>query len=482
MAALAALVGLWRPAAATIGPDETVYQASGLAYVTGDLTPNPEHPPLAKVLMGLWQLAFGEGIVSVRVLMGLVLVATAMVAFLWLRAALGRAEALTATALLITMHRVAGADFVDRQVSLDPFAVLFGVTGLALLSRWRERPTVLLAVLAGAAFACAMLSKAVGAVFLAGALAAVPWRRLDARSTLLGIGAFAATGVAVCLAAFWPFGGLDAVAAMVEFQASHAERGHRVEIAGTVHQHAPLHAVAWLAGATVGVLPLVGIVLGVTAACLAWRQPAARMLVVTAVATFVVLSLSPVALQHYTADWLWAAVLASGIGVVTLWRRAGGTVSELAARVPARAARVPARSARVPELVARVLVAAVPSALLLVGAVAGLWHVLTLEPRGVGLVDERMRVDPRPDGTVLTIHVSPLITAPNIAAPVTVDPATDGITAVLVGEDVRHGAPQPALLAALDALEQPQELDGLRLYLLDDELDDLGLAALAVAP
>lgn len=133
-------------------------------------------------------------------------------------------------------------------------------------------------------------------------------------------------------------------------------------------------------------------------------------------------------------------------------------------------------------LAMRVLVAAVPSALLLVGAVSGLWHVLTLEPHGVGIVDERMREDPRPDGTVLTIHVSPLITAPNIDAPVTVDPATDGITAVLVGEDVRHGAPQPALLEALDELEQPQELDGLLLYLLDDELDDLGLAALAVEP
>jgi 4-amino-4-deoxy-L-arabinose transferase-like glycosyltransferase len=453
---VACAMGFWGLDRASIGPDELVYQQAGLSYALGDMSPNPEHPPVAKYLLGGWQLAFGAGVVSARVLMGLVLVSTALVVYAWLRAALGGPTALVGALLLATTHRVNGADFIDRQVLLDPFGVLFGVCGLALLWQWERRRHVLLAAAAGGLMALALLSKASAAILLLAALVCVPWTQLRRGSVWVAMVVFAATGVVVCLLAYAPLGGLPAVLEMIEFQAAHASKGHRIVVAGEEHLHAPWFALLWFGGEVVGWVALAAIAVWAAAGVALRRQERiVWVLAVAFLASLVLLSASPVALPHYTYTWLWPLLLLAGIGATAVW---------------ARARRAPAR-----------VIAAAATAALLVGPVTGVAHIATLRPTGVALVDAAMLADPSPDGTVLTLQLSPLISAPNIDAPVTMDPAQPGITAVAVGEDMRF-LPPSMLLERIAADETPVQLDDVELYLLDEPLDQLLQSAPQGAP
>ncbi|SFS14184.1 Dolichyl-phosphate-mannose-protein mannosyltransferase [Agrococcus baldri] len=450
--AVAAFIAFWRLDQANVGADETVYQRAGVAYLDGDLSLNPEHPPFAKLLLGLWQAVVGPGIDSARIAMGIVMVLTAAVAFLWIRAAVGTASAAAASLMLVTTHRVVGADFVDRQVLLDPFSILFGLVGLALLWRWNAHRQPWLAAIAGVALGLALLSKASAAAFLIGALVLVPWRALRQAQVWGSILAFAAAGIATCLVVYAPFGGVDAVASMIAWQAEHAERGHLVEIAGQTYRHAPWFAIAWLGGETVGWLALVAIALAAALGVVLERRLRAVLAIASAgAAAAVLLSASPVALPHYTIGWLWAPLLLSGIGIVALWRR------------------VRSRRAGV--------IAGALTALLLVGPASGVVHVLSVSPTGVARIDAAMAADPAPDGAVLVLQLSRHVARPNIEAPFVEDPGADGVTAVAIGNDLRFPA-DPELVLLLERETQPVVLDDVVLYLLDEELDEL----LAEAP
>lgn len=453
---VACAMGFWGLDRANIGPDELVYQQAGLSYALGDVSPNPEHPPVAKYLLGAWQLAFGAGVVSARALMGVVLVATALVAYAWLRAALGGPTALVGALLLATTHRVNGADFIDRQVLLDPFGVLFGVCALALLWQWERRRHVALAAAAGGFMALALLSKASAAILLIACLACVPWKHLRQGRVWLAMAAFAVTGIAVCLLAYAPLGGLTAVQEMIEFQAAHASGGHRIVVAGHEHLRAPWYALLWFGGEVVGWIALATIgAFAAAGVALRRQQRIVWVLAVAFLASLVLLSASPVALPHYTYTWLWPLLLLAGIGATAIWARAKGA--------PAR------------------VIAGAATAALLVGPVTGVAHIATLRPTGVALVDAAMQEDASPDGTVLTLQLSPLISDPNIDAPVTMDPAQLGITAIAVGEDTRF-PPPPMLLELVAADETPIQLDDVELYLLDEPLDELLEPASTGAP
>ncbi|WP_347756314.1 glycosyltransferase family 39 protein [Agrococcus sp. ProA11] len=444
---VAAVMGFWALDQANIAPDELVYQRAGLAYVQGDTSANPEHPPIAKYLLGAWQLAFGTGVPSARVLMGCVLAAAVLVSYAWLRAAAGGSAAVIGAIMLAATHRVNGTDLIDRQVLLEPYSVLFGMSALALLWQWTRHRRALLAIGAGTLMALAILSKASAAVLLVAALACVPWRELGDRRVWRAVLGFAATGIAVCLLAYVPLGGIPAVLEMIEFQAEHAQNGHRIVIAGETHRFAPWYAPLWFGGEVVGWFALAAIVAWAGAAVvLRGRELIVRMLGLAAIATLVVMALSPVVLPHYTGAWLWPLLLLTGIGVPALWQRARR------------------RGARV--------LAAVATACLLVGPITGVAHVLTLRPTGVALIDAAMLDDPAPDGTVLMVQLSPHATDPNVDAPVTTDPYLGDITAVAVGEDLRFTAP-PEVLAVVMAAEEPALLDEVRLYLLDAPLDEL---------
>lgn len=454
--AVASAMGFWGLDQANIGPDELVYQRAGLSYALGDTSPNPEHPPVAKYLLGVWQLLFGPGVMSARVLMGAVLVTTALVAYLWLRAALGGSTALVGALMLATTNRVNGADFIDRQVLLDPFGVLFGISALALLWQWERQRHTLLAAAAGGVMALAILSKASAAILLIAALACVPWRGMRDRKLWWAVVVFAGTGVAVCLLAYVPLGGPAAVLEMIEFQAAHAQKGHPVIIAGQAHLHAPWYALLWFGGEVVGWVALVAILAwSAIAVGLRRQERIVWVLALASLASLGVLSASPVALPHYTWTWLWPLLLLAGAGVTALW---------------ARARRLPVQA-----------IVAAGVAILLIGPVTGVVHVATLRPTGVALVDQAMLADPAPDNTVLTLQLSPLITDPNIEAPVTTDVMHAGITAIAVGDDVRFHAP-PALLALLEAEEMPVQLGDVELYLLDLPLDQLLDPAGAAGP
>lgn len=453
---LAAFVGFWGLGEANIGSDELIYQEAGVRYLQGDTSANPEHPPVAKYLLGLWQLVFGVGLTSARALLATVMVVTALVAFFWLRSAFDPVTALAGAAMLVTTHRVVGADFIDRQVLLDPFGIAFGIAGLALLWHWERTRRLPIAFLAGSLLGLAITSKASAATLLLGALACVPWRHIGRREVWSAVLAFGVAGVAACLMVYAPLGGVDAVATMVESQQRHAAEGHLIAVAGATYQHAPWFAVLWFGGETVGWLALISIVaLAVVGVALTHRSRATRMIAAAGIASFIVLSASPVALPHYTWGWIWSPLLLSGIGIVALWRRARA--------VPARA------------------VVGIAAALLLVGPVTGIAHVLSVAPTGVARIDQALADDPARDGTVLTLQLSTWITDPNVDAPVSTDPTAADITAVAIGQDLRF--PADAELVDAIAREEPAlTLDDVRLYILDDDLAALLARQLVEAP
>ncbi|WP_405217623.1 ArnT family glycosyltransferase [Agrococcus sp. Ld7] len=453
---VAAVMGFWALDQANVAPDELVYQRAGLQYALGDTSFNPEHPPVAKYLIGAWQLAFGAGVTSARVLMGCVLVASTLVAYTWLRAAVGGSAALIGAVMLAATHRVNGTDFIDRQVLLEPFSVLFGMSALALLWQWERRRRLSLALGAGTLMALAILSKASAAVLVIAALACVPWRELRDAAVWRAVLGFATVGVAVCLLAYVPLGGIPAVLDMLEFQTEHAQNGHRIIVAGETHRFAPWYAPLWFGGEVVGWFALAAIAVWAGAATMLRRSELiVRMLALAALSTLLVLSLSPVVLPHYTGAWLWPLLLLSGIGVASLW---------------AHARRPRARA-----------IVAVATACLLVGPVTGAAHILTLRPTGAALIDAAMLADPAPDGTVLMVQLSPHATDPNVDAPVTVDPSLEGITAVALGDDERF-IPPPGVLEAVAEVEDPVLLDDVELYLLDAPLDELLATAGDTAP
>jgi len=413
--------------------DERVYIDAGLAYVQGDLTPNPEHPPLAKLLLGVWQVLVLEGVVGARLLIGVLTLGTAAGVWWMLRRDLGDRGALVPALLVIVADHATGDQQIGRVVTLEAFVVFFTVWGIAFAWRWRTGGSAAWLAAAGVAMSAASLSK-VSAVVMFPALLLLllgPGRPTAARA-LRGVAAFAAAGLALAAVVLLPFGGIDAVQRMIDFQLEHATTGHYVTIDGVAYQFAPWWATLRYAIDGVGIVPAIGLLVGTVAA---WLRPATRVLAATLTAglgiTLVVLMTSPVALAHYFIGWIWIPTVLAGIGLV-----------ELALRVRTRSGRLP-RGA----VLAAATIVAVAAAW---SGVASIVRVATAQPSTADLaVDALLDVEGEPLVYVPGYDGWQVLALDGVRfAP---DPTQTGITAIIVGDDPR-GTPDPALVAFI---EQP---------------------------
>lgn len=426
-----AFVLLGRMDAQSVGGDEHTYLEAGLAYMRGDLSPNPEHPPLAKLLLGAWQLLLFDGAIAGRLLVAVMALGTAAAIWWMLRADLGaRAALVPAIAVLVADHTVHG-DRIDRLVTLEAFVVLGSAWAFAFAWRWRRGGSQAWLVAAGAAMAAACLSKVSAVVLIPAFLVLlVGAGRPGARRALTGIALFAASGIALAIAVLAPFGGISAVQAMADYQLDHATGGHPIEIDGVVHPSAPWWTTLRFAVDGTGIVPAIGLVAG---AASAWLVRGARVLVATLTAatllSLVALSLSPVALPQYLLGWIWMPTALAGVGLVAL------------------VARVRADESWKPRRTVTAMVALVVCLGLVWSATASFVRVALTERDPADLAVEAL-LDGGGEPLVYVAGHDGWNVRGQEGVRVVGDPNQPGITAIIVGDDPRS-TPDPALLALL---------------------------------
>lgn len=394
--------------------DEATYRDAGWAYVHGNTTPNPEHPPFAKLVIGAWQVAAGRGIDSLRVLAALVALATATAMWLWARDIVGPRAALVPAALWLGLdHAFADRARLDSLMSLDAVMVLLVVGGYAAAWRSHRSGTGRAALLSGSLFGLAVASKVVAAVFLPPLAVLLVTSGLATRARLRTCTMFLAGLVTVVVATWAPFGGLDAVRRMLAFQEAHNREGHGVVLLGRAFDSAPRWATPVFAWEGLGTAGCVALGLGTLVAVLLVRPRNLVVMLMTAwacVLLFLVI-ITRVALPHYYLDWVWIPTMLTGLGAVRL-------ATLVRARRPAAAV-----------IVATALVIAV--------TLSGLANArLVLSPPPDTLAQAQLVIDRRsPAGVTLVQGISPAIDVTgSIRRPVQVA-ETPGITAVVLGSD-----------------------------------------------
>lgn len=434
----------WRLFDANVQTDEPTYQQAGWAAVHGDVGQNVQHPPLAKDLMGIAQLALGEGIDSARVAVAVLSVLAGGVMFLWLRRDLGWYSGVLAAGMWWLLPRGIDGDptRVDRLALLDGPSAAFAVAALWAGWRWASGGRWPWVVGAGILLAASVTSKETSAV-IAPAFVLMPilFRRWWA--LLWGGIAFAASFAATFVLVYLPIGAVHGVRYMIAFQSGHDHDGHPVTVAGHVYQFPPWWANLWFE--KVGTGGLVTAVLVVGLLCAVLIRPGRLVLVLgVALAGFLVffLQVAAVALAEYYFDWMPILTLLSAIGI-----------SRLAA-----VTRLPV----VGRLGAAVLVGVlVLSAARLSVTTAQIHH------EGLGRVQAILDRAHRGDTRIFSAGFAPSTVSANFGDHVSIFSNTGPFGAIVVGDDPRFPV-DPALadyLATHGSEFRRYDLDGVELYL-----------------
>jgi 4-amino-4-deoxy-L-arabinose transferase-like glycosyltransferase len=339
--ALSVFVAAWRLGVADAASDEFTYRRCGLLAVTArSLACNPEHPPLAKELIGLSSWLFGDTVLGARIAVAVVAVATALFVYLFVREVRGWRWGLGAGLLWAALPQwgmengvALEAVRIDRYALLDPFLACAVAAAMWAGWRWCQGGRgALWAAATGAACGAAACCKVPGLLIIpvvAGAPLIAGFRRGVKRGA---IEASSAMGGAVVLvvASYAPFGpsaALHQVRTMLAFQSAHAAHG----TASTFETHYSLHAPWWsdLAYALEGLSWPVAIALCVgTIAAIASRSRPALYALGASASIFVFLAFAThLSLPYYWIDWEPGLVVASVFGLTELalgphWRRA----------------------------------------------------------------------------------------------------------------------------------------------------------------
>lgn len=433
LAALGAFACLWNLGSANYDGDEVVYVEAGWAYLHGDPTPNPEHPPLAKYLYGIAQLLAGEGPLGPRIVAGLCTLGAGAVLYVWMTRAAGWPTGAVAAAAWLVLPRTSDDLQVrlDRHALLEPVMVLFLAAACWAAWEWRRSPRRdLLAALAGVLLACAALAKITALMAVPGLLAALLWGLRDARAAARGLLIAAACGALAGLLLYLPVDPVASIRSMLEMQGAHNAGGHVIEIADHPMADAPWWAHAWFMLSGFGWKTFAFAVAGgVLAAAATQRAPLVAFLGAILASMLGVSSLlSNVALSHYYEAWAWLVMAIAAVGVTATLDRAQ------AAAPPARA------------------LAAGAAILALVAAAGLLGRVWTSGPSGLARVDALLAADPAADGDVLVVDVSPGQAARYLGGRAVDDLeelAGRDVRAIVVGRDDRR--PElPEVAALLD--------------------------------
>ncbi|HEV2888417.1 MAG TPA: phospholipid carrier-dependent glycosyltransferase [Jatrophihabitans sp.] len=296
---------------------------------------NFEHPPLAKMLFGVAELARGQpDINAARAVSASCTVGTALILCLWLGTTINRWAGLLAASMLalIPMSVAPQATRFGRAGMLDPVAGLFMVGSLALgwywfrHSGWRAWA---LAIAAGISTGLASASKengflgvvvpvGVGLVWSLRPLTTLLVRLLQSLSAVV-----AAMATFICC--YLPFGDpAGRIGYLYRFQSRHSRNGHLVGFDGQLSTHPPWWTNLWFAGHGVGPTLSWAIPLTMLAAVVLRRDRLVAWLVAALVAPLAFHCwLAGVVLPFYWTLWTPAAVALSALGCWELARRAG---------------------------------------------------------------------------------------------------------------------------------------------------------------
>lgn len=338
---LAIFQNFYRLSVAPLLSNEDLYARMGWLYVhwwsvpsaeqTSEVT-NVEHPPFAKLLFGLAELAVGHpSVTAARAVAAVCVIATSMLIAWWVGRVVGPWVGLVAggTLALIPMPIYTVTTRFGRAAELDNVAQFFMVAGLVAGWHWSRasgRRAWDLAVVTGLMVGLATASKEngclgmVGPILLMFAWSRTSWSRLGRWLAQAVI--FAASAVASFSLCYLPFGDIvGRIHYMVTFQSDHSVRGHLIGFAGTVDIHPPWWTNFWFAGHSLGAT--LSIVLSATAllAVLVRRGPLTAWLACSLAAPIVFHCFyAGVALPYYWTLWAPAFIALSAIGISDVTR------------------------------------------------------------------------------------------------------------------------------------------------------------------
>ena len=316
---------LWNPAGQNIAGDEHIYVTAGWQYIHGDFAHNLEHPPTAKYIFGIAQLAAGQGTLGPRLVVGVMVLAGGVILLLWLRAAIGWWAGLAAAALWWVAPR-GGASFrVDRLAMLDPVMTFFALAALAAAWMWMHSGRLWWVPVSAALMALSVTSK-VSTLVMLPAFLVLPLLYRRPKSLIVGGLVWIATFGIVVIALYAPVGMVNAISYMLEFQSAHNASGHSMTISGHVYEFAPWWANLWFMMRGLGPVVLVVVAAGVIAALVIHpdRLVAYLGIVVILLAIFY-MGVSKVALGGYYYAFMPFLIALCGIGY--------GRLSEVRPRV-----------------------------------------------------------------------------------------------------------------------------------------------------
>jgi hypothetical protein len=367
LGAFAGFVGFWRLGTAEWLQDEYVYATAGYQYAAGTAGENMEHPPLAKLLIGIPEHLFGFGPTSARIAAVVAGILTGVAIALIAGRLAGGAVAALAFALWIALPHPTPGWRLDRAAMLDVFAACFAAFALLAAMRWVERPGWRRAAVTGALLGAAAASKLIGvpSAIPVAAFVLLGVRPLKRAAAELAVAA--AVSVTVFLLSYLPIrtNPFTAIADMLRFQSQEAESGFPIWVRGVVYNHPPWWSPLWFAwhhGPALAVALLVAAIVGLVAI----ERRVAVLLGLAIAAPFVAILLGPGRFfEFYAYAWAPPLVLCAALGVAAIWRRR-------------RAWRVLAVALVVPMAAA--------------GA-SSVWSVLTIRPAGYVLAGRLLDAD-----------------------------------------------------------------------------------------
>ncbi|MFB2599288.1 glycosyltransferase family 39 protein [Herbiconiux sp. P17] len=415
----------WNIAAANLNADEPTYLQAGWNYLHGDFSSNLEHPPTAKFLIGLAQVAFGEGALAPRLLVGIIGLLGAVIIYFWLRLEVGWIGAAAAAGFWIVLpHGVEGDVRLDRFAVLEPFMVFFAIAAFAAAWMWFRTRSWWWLVLSAIAMALSVTSK-VSTVVLLPAILLLPLLEKRWRDTILGGIGYLAVFAAVFVVVYLPLGLVSSVRYMLEYQWAHAETGHSVVVAGVVTSTPPWWANLLFSVEGMGIAASIVLGVGAVAAFFGQRIRLPLFLGSAVVLLWIFyLGISTVALKHYYYAWVWLFCALAGIGIAALI----GRPTDAPGGVRARSR---------PALLATRAVAAALIALAVVSGFGASAAVAAIRPSGVALVAPALAERGVTDGRIFAAGLAPWEYIPYFEERHTTDPADPDITVYAVKQSPR---------------------------------------------
>lgn len=336
-AALGAFVFFWRLTTPSVVNDELIYRAAAAQYVRGVFELNLEHPPLAKLLIGVSHVLLGGTVFADRFagallgfLTGFLVAATAYVVARSARAAVaaGLLWWLLPVAPGIVHIHLARGTFLEGPMLFFLAASVLAATVAARDGRLRL--WVLAGALAGLAAAC----KLTGVVAVAGLLPVAAVYRHDVRRVVTGTAAAAGAFAVAFLLPYIPMArqAPQALEYAFSFQLRHAADGHPQLVAGTIYQHQPWWSPFWFQAQYLGWAALVALLVAAAIGVARTRRPETWPAVAVLTAGMLLVASSPIKLPQYQA--IWAPVLCVLAGAAL----AGGLRSDGRRLLPAAAA------------------------------------------------------------------------------------------------------------------------------------------------